>query len=298
MEKLIEFINIKKYFPIYSGVFRKVKGYVKALDGINFFIPRGTTLGIVGESGSGKTTIAYLALGLYKPTEGEIISYTNDIQAVFQNPFSSINPRMNVFSILSEPLITRKKMSREERKKYIPKLLEMVKLPSDSIYKYPHEFSGGELQRIAIARAISTSPEFIILDEPVSSLDVSVKAQILNLLKELQEKLNLTYMFISHDLSIVEFFSDIVLVLYKGKPMEMGLTEDVFSNPTHPYTIYLLETAKEVVKKEERRKEETNYVCPFYPRCSVSIEECKNKELPEKILNNKTIPHKIWCHAI
>ena len=252
---LLEVNNLKKHFPITKGFFQKVTGQVKAVEGISFNIKSGQTLGLVGESGCGKTTTGNLIMNLIKPTNGQIFFENKDIllmnkkeqkniyrdlQMIFQDPFGSLHPRMTVEKLVSEPLFIHKILSKEKIKERVLELIELVGLKSEHLKRYPHEFSGGQRQRIGIARAISLNPKLLIADEPVSALDVSIQAQVINLLIELQEKLNLSYLFISHDLSVIEHVSDDVAVMYLGKIVEYGNRHQIFNSPKHPYTQALL----------------------------------------------------------
>jgi peptide/nickel transport system ATP-binding protein/oligopeptide transport system ATP-binding protein len=253
---LLEVKNLKVYFPIHGGFMRRVVDHVRAVDDVSFSIEKGSAVGLVGESGSGKTTIGKTLVRLVEPTEGVIkyngedithlsrsqfMSYRKKIQMIFQDPFNSLNPRMKVEQIVGEALeIHFPKMNVNQRRERIAELLKLVGLLPDHMNRYPHEFSGGQRQRIGIARALAVEPEFIICDEPVSALDVSVQAQIVNLLQDLQEKLGLTYLFISHDLAVVEHLCDHVLVMNRGKLVEQGSTVDVLNHPKHEYTQKLL----------------------------------------------------------
>ncbi|MEO6786427.1 MAG: ATP-binding cassette domain-containing protein [Chthoniobacteraceae bacterium] len=253
---LLEVRNLKVYFPIRTGVFRRHTDDVKAVDDVSFSIERGTTVGLVGESGSGKTTIGRALLKLYPATAGEVLfegrdvlpmregefrPYRRRMQMIFQDPFGSLNPRLSVFQIVGEALeIHFPAMSREERRARVAELLRQVGLKPEMMERYPHEFSGGQRQRIGIARALAVKPEFIVCDEPVSALDVSVQAQIVNLLQDLQDELRLTYLFIAHDLAVVEHISDHVLVMYHGKIVESAPAEQIYENPQHDYTRKLL----------------------------------------------------------
>lgn len=302
---LVEVVNLKKYFPVKAGVLRRTIGYVKAVDDVTFKVSRGEVLGLVGESGSGKTTIAKCLLLLLKPTSGRIIfngvdvlnlkgeklkEFRRNIQAVFQNPFLSLNPRMNVRSIVAEPLTTHLKLSAQEVDEEVLRLLELVGLGEEHAYRYPHELSGGQAQRVAIARAIALNPRFIVLDEPTSALDVSVQAQILNLLNDIKQRFNLTYLFISHDLSVVQYISDRVGVMYLGKIVEEGLSETIFKSPYHPYTQALISAIPEPNPSRERLKRRVILPgeppspinpptgCRFHPRCPYTMEACSRKE--------------------
>jgi len=257
-DPLIEVKNLKVYFPLKNTkLFQKDKDYVKAVDDVSFSIQPGSTVGLVGESGSGKSTIGKTMVRLNEPTAGDIFyrdqkitgisekaffPYRKKIQMIFQDPFNSLNPRMTVAGIIGEPLeIHFPKMSRKEREERIAELLVKVGLTADVMNRYPHQFSGGQRQRIGIARALSVEPEFIICDEAVSALDVSVQAQIINLLQDIQEEFKLTYLFIAHDLAVVEHISDFVLVMNQGKLVEQATAEEIYRNPKDPYTIRLLE---------------------------------------------------------
>ena len=252
---LLEVKNLKKYFPIRSGFFSKISGHVQAVDDITFDLYEGETLGLVGESGCGKTTAGRTILKLLEPTSGSIkyndleISnlsnkkmrpYRKSMQIIFQDPYSSLNPRMTIGSMLSEALTLHNIVPKTDIQKEIGKLLDLVGLPASYASRYPHEFSGGQRQRIGIARALSVKPKLIICDEAVSALDVSIQAQIINLLKDLQNEFNLTYLFISHDLSVVEYISDRVAVMYAGQIQEIAEVKELYRNPIHPYTKALL----------------------------------------------------------
>ncbi len=299
---IISVSNLKKYFPVTKGaLLKKTVGHVKAVDGISFDIKRGETFGLVGESGCGKSTIANMLLGLLKPTAGKIcfegeditlfdkkarFKFRRNIQAVFQDPFRSLNPRKKVRQIISEPLDVHKAGSRKEIRERVVQLLELVGLSPDSLESYPHEFSGGQRQRIAIARALSLEPKVIILDEPVSALDVSIQAQILNLLIDLQKKLKLTYLIISHDLAVVEHISTNIGVMYLGSLVEQAPCEELYNHAAHPYTKALLASVPvadpENIKSVHLEGEVPSPLnppggCAFHPRCDVCESECYNK---------------------
>ncbi len=231
-------VEVKKYFRVQRGYLRETKGIVKALDGVSVEIEKGSTFGLVGESGSGKTTLGKVVLGILQPDSGEVSLGTKRLQVIFQDPYNSLDPKMKVFDIISEGLILKKELDGLRAK--TEKVLNLVKLPKSSLNKYPHEFSGGERQRIAIARAVLTQPELIICDEPVSSLDVTIQLEILKLLKDIQARFSMTYLFISHDLRVVKFMSDHIAVMREGKIVEEGPTEKIYSSPAHPYTKQLL----------------------------------------------------------
>ena len=254
-DALLKVNNLKKYFPVTKGIFQNITGHIKAVESVSFQINSGKTLGLVGESGCGKTTTGNLIMSLEKPTSGNIYFKGKDIllmnknqkkelcselQMIFQDPFGSLHPRMNVEKIISEPLRVNKIYKKNQIKDKVCEILELVGLKSDQLKRYPHQFSGGQRQRIGIARALTLRPKLLIADEPVSALDVSIQAQVLNLMIELQEKLNLSFLFISHDLSVIEHVSDEVAVMYLGKIVEYGSCSDIFSNPKHPYTKALL----------------------------------------------------------
>ncbi len=299
-DALLTVTDLVKHFPVRSGVFSRQTGAVKAVDGVSFSIPRGTTLSLVGESGSGKTTAGRALLRLIEPTAGTVVFDGMDvtaldkkelrtirkrIQLIFQDPFGSLNPRMTVYSILSEAIKAHKLHAKSQLRDRIYELLELVGLPPESADRYPHEFSGGQRQRVGIARALAVEPDLIVADEPVSALDVSIQAQILNLLRDLQEKLGLTYLFIGHDLSVIRHISDYVAVMYLGRIVEQGPVAALFDNPVHPYTKALLAAAP--VADPALRQERpllTGDVpspisppsgCTFHPRCVDCVAACK-----------------------
>jgi oligopeptide/dipeptide ABC transporter ATP-binding protein len=300
----LEAIGLKKYFPVTSGFsVSGTRGWVKAVDGVSVEVAEGATLGIVGESGSGKTTLARLFLLLERPTagalffdgkaitdfeRGDLARYRRAVQAVFQDPYSSLNPRMRVGHIVAEPLPPEDGASRAEVADRVREVLQLVGLPRESAALYPHEFSGGQRQRIAIARALVTYPKFIILDEPVSALDVSIRAQILNLLKHLQEKLGLAYVIISHDLAAARYLATRLAVMYAGKLVETGACDAVYAEPLHPYTEALLSAALPLHPSARRQRivlagEVPNPAkpppgCRFHPRCPRALSRCASEE--------------------
>ncbi|MCK6598699.1 MAG: dipeptide ABC transporter ATP-binding protein [Bdellovibrionaceae bacterium] len=301
-ELILKASNIKKFFPIKKGFFLKTVGQVKAVDDVSLEVRKGETLGLVGESGCGKSTLGRTLIRLYEPTSGEIEfeqknflklsggqlrQLRKDIQMIFQDPYASLDPRMTVGQILRQPFDIHNVGSSTERTARVKELLELVGLKASHVNRYPHEFSGGQRQRICIARAIALNPKLIICDEPVSALDVSIQAQILNLLKDLQEKLGLTYVFISHDLSVIEYFCDRVAVMYLGKIVEIGTREEIFNHPKHPYTQALLSAIPRVGEgKKQMKKSLSGEVpspinppsgCTFHPRCQFSKPECSQK---------------------
>ncbi len=319
MEKIIEINNLKKHFEVNSSFGFKTN-YVKAVDGVSFDIYEGETLGLVGESGCGKTTTGRLILRLIKPTAGEILlngkninniserqfrHIRKDIQVVFQNPYSALDPKLTIVDILSEPLAKHKIVSKYQYEKEAKRLLDMVGLSSSDMNRFPHEFSGGQRQRIGIARAIATKPKFIICDEPVSALDVSVQSQILNLLANLQKELNISYLFIAHGLNVIRHMSKRVGVMYLGKIVEIGQAEDIFNKPMHPYTKALLEAAPipdPFIKRERKILEgevpsaiSPPLGCAFHPRCEYAMDICK-KETPS--LKDYQERHTVACHLL
>ena len=321
-EKLVEVENLVTYFPIFSGVLQKKTGEVKAVDGISFFIRKGETLGLVGESGCGKTTAGRSILKLEEPTSGGVIfdgknliemegeelrRMRSQMQPIFQDPFASLNPRMNVGDIIGEPLEVHNLAKGKELRDKVNDLLEMVGLAPEMVGRYPHEFSGGQRQRIGIARALSASPSFIVCDEAVSALDVSIQGQIIKLLIKLREELNLTYLFISHDLSVVRHISDRVAVMYLGKIVEITTSDQIYSNPKHPYTISLLsavpipDPAVDRTRKRIMLKGDVPSPinppsgCPFHTRCQMAVETCSS--LDQK-LRNMGEEHWVACDQV
>ncbi len=300
---IIDIVELRKYFPVKKGAFT-MREWLKAVDGVNFSVKEGTVFSLVGESGCGKSTVARLILRLIPPTSGKIVfkskniaelkgdslrEFRKSVQIIFQDPFASLNPRMVVFDIISEPLKIHKIVKRSELKDKIVSLIGSVGLQADVLNRYPHEFSGGQRQRICIARALAVSPEVIVADEPLSALDVSIQAQILNILQELKRQSNISFFFISHELRVVQYFSDEVAVMYLGKIVEYSKADELFNNPLHPYTIELLASAPKIKpdgKKREILKGDVPspiYIppgCPFHPRCPKRFEPC-DKVVPE-----------------
>ncbi len=344
---LVDVRELKKYYPVFSGVFKRHTADVKAVDGVDLRIERGECLGLVGESGCGKTTFGKTILRLHNATSGriyfnveaerveqieellksddernrakgeelrskfdmtrfsnkELLPLRQKMQIVFQDPSNSLNPRMLVKSIIAEPLIAQKLMKRREIEKRVIELLYTVGLAKEHMLRYPHEFSGGQRQRIAIARALATNPEFLLMDEPTSALDVSVQAQILNLLKKLQEEFKLTYLFVTHHLLVVKHISNRIAVMYLGKMVELGKTDDIFDNPLHPYTKALLsaipipdpETKMEkiILSGDVPNPINPPKGCRFHPRCSYAKDICREEEpLLEDVGNG----HFVACH--
>ena len=312
---ILEVQNLKKYFPVKSG-FKKLT--LKAVDGVSFTINRGETLGLVGESGCGKTTVGRTLLQLYKPTAGKVIFEGQEVtekninemrkkmQMVFQDPYSSLNPRMTVEDIIGEPLDVHKLYtSRSERREKILSLMELVGLNAEHATRYAHEFSGGQRQRIGIARALAVNPDFIVCDEPVSALDVSIQAQIINMFEELQAKLGLSYLFIAHDLLVVQHISKRIAVMYLGKLVEIGDADEVCNSPIHPYSISLLSAVPIPDPKLERSRHRIVLEgdvpsplampegCPFRTRCKYATEKCA-KEMPP--LTDRGNGHFAACH--
>ncbi|WP_409276232.1 ABC transporter ATP-binding protein [Neobacillus sp. SCS-31] len=315
---LLEIRNLKTYYPVKGGFFKRTIGNVKAVDDISFEIKKGETLGLVGESGCGKSTAGRTILRLLKPTDGQIIfdgqDITNisgktlrdirkDMQMVFQDPYASLNPMQMVGDIIAEPIYNYTKKPKEELKREVMDLLERVGLPEDAYYKYAHEFSGGQRQRVGIARALALRPKLIIADEPVSALDVSVQSQVLNLLKDLQEEFDLTFLFIAHDLSVVKHMSDRIGVMYLGNMVEIAEKDSLYAEPLHPYTQALISAIPSPdPKKKKERIILTGDVpsplnppsgCPFHPRCPMAMEQCSVTK-PE--LKEVKPSHRVACH--
>ena len=301
---LIKVNNLRTHFPVRKGLFSKVHAHVKAVDGVSFRIKAGQTLGLVGESGCGKTTTGRTILRLIPATGGEVFFQNKpifdlprdqmrrirrDMQLIFQDPFGSLNPRMTVGNIVGEALTVHGIAKGRNRREQVALLLEKVGLSTHHMSRYPHEFSGGQRQRIGIARALALNPKFIVCDEPVSALDVSIQSQIINLLQDLQQDFHLTYLFIAHDLAVVEHISDYVAVMYLGKLVEYARAADLYSNPKHPYTMALLSAIPQpdphrssrriVLSGEVPSPMNPPSGCPYHPRCHMAIDRCK-EDLP------------------
>lgn len=305
---LLDVRDLKMHFPLTQGIIlQRVVGYVRAVDGITFSIERGQTMGLVGESGSGKTTIGRTIVRLYKPTSGQVLFGDQDlaklngealrqmrrrVQMIFQDPFASLNPRYTIGSLISEPMSVYHVGSAKEIRERTVELLRVVGLRSEYIDRYPHEFSGGQRQRIAVARALAINPEFVIADEPVSALDVSIRAQVLNLLQRLQQQFNLTYLFVSHDLSVVRHVADRIAVMYLGKIVELSDRDELYASPKHPYTKALLSAIPIPDPKIEKRRRRIILSgdlpspinipsgCRFHTRCPMAQQICREVEPP------------------
>jgi peptide/nickel transport system ATP-binding protein len=320
---LLDVRNLRKFFPIRRGVLRKVVGYVRAVDDVTFYVNQGETLSLVGESGCGKTTTSRCILRALDPTQGQVFFRAEDgntvdvaampksqlqplrrqMQMIFQDPFSSLNPRMTLLDIVGEPLLVHGEKNANKRTERVAELLNLVGLRPEYMRRYPHAFSGGQRQRIGIARALALNPRLVVADEPVSALDVSVQAQILNLMLELQEKLGLTYLFVAHDLSVVKHISERVAVMYVGRIVETAPTEEIFAAPRHPYTEALMSS---VPKPDPRLRSQRIILegevadpanppsgCYFHPRCRYATDICKEKTpIQEEI----TPRHFVSCH--
>jgi len=319
---LLEVKNLKKYFPITEGFFKRQIATIRAVDDISFFIREGETLGLVGESGCGKTTTGKVILRAYDPTDGEIILHVDGesidvsklpykelnkirkyMQMIFQDPFRSLNPRMTVKDIIGEPLLVNGIAKGKELDDRVAYLMREVGLRPEYMRRYPHAFSGGQRQRISIARALALNPKLVVCDEPVSALDVSIQAQVLNLLRDLQEEFHLTYLFISHDLGVVEHICDRVAVMYVGKIVELAKTEEIFENPKHPYTEALLSAVPKpdpnmkmkrvLLKGEVPDASNPPSGCYFHPRCNYVKDVCKEVRPELADIGNE---HYVACH--
>lgn len=316
--------DLQMYFPVRKGFFQKQVASVKAVDGVSFTVEQGRTFGLVGESGCGKTTVGRCVLRMYEPTGGQILykgkditrmspqqlrPFRHEIQVIFQDPYGSLDPRQTIRSIVLEAVIAsgRTDVKRSDRKKTVDELLTLVGLSPEMGSRYPHELSGGQRQRVGIARALACKPELIICDEPVSALDVSIQAQVVNLFKELQKKLGLTYIFIAHDLAVVRHISDVIGVMYLGKLVEVTTSDELYANPMHPYTKALLSAIPiadyEVENNRQRiilEKEIPSPInppagCPFHPRCKYATDICR-KRMPELQAHGEG--HQVACHHV
>ncbi len=321
---LLEVKHLKKYFPIQKSIFRKIAGHVRAVDDVSFFINEAETLGLVGESGCGKTTTGRCIPRLLEPTSGELLYVRNDvisdiatldkealkqvrreIQIIFQDPVSSLNPRMTVKDIVAEPLEVNGLRSKKAQTEKVAAMLNRINIPEDYMGRYPHEFSGGQRQRIGIARSLILSPRLVICDEPVSALDVSIQAQVINLLARLQKDLKLTYLFIAHDLGVIEYICNRVIVMYLGKMVEVGSTEKVYQSPKHPYTetlLYSIPMADPLLKRKEivgqgSMPDPSNPPkgCYFHTRCRYAEDICR-KDQPELLSLRDGEDRFVACH--
>ena len=321
---LLQVTGLKKHFPVHKGILKKIVGHIKAIDGISFDIKEGETVGLVGESGSGKTTTGRSIIRLHPVTEGEILfqmdgqmrnvhqlskpevkNFRRQMQMVFQNPFASLDPRMSIKHILLEPLVTHKLGCRQDQLGKVEELISMVGLSTSHLDRYPHELSGGQRQRVGIARSLALNPKLIICDEPVSALDVSVQAQVLNLLSNLQKELRLTYLLVAHDLSVVEYMSDRIIVMYAGKIVEIAKSEDLYRQPKHPYTEALISAVpRQQYNSTSKRSILPGTMpdafnlpsgCNFYDRCRYARDICQQTD-PDlaAISANKTTS--VACH--
>jgi oligopeptide transport system ATP-binding protein len=322
-EALVEVKDLRMWFPITQGIIMQRRvGEIRAVDGLNFVVRRGETLGLVGESGCGKSTTGRTILQLYRPTTGEVIfdgieltalkgealrRMRRRMQMIFQDPYASLNPRMTVGNIIGEPLEVHNLFDRKERKERVEQLLEVVGLNPYFVNRYPHEFSGGQRQRIGVARALAVQPDFIVCDEPISALDVSIQAQIINLLEDLQQKFGLTYLFIAHDLSVVRHISDRVAVMYLGKIVELTTRDELYNNPLHPYTKALLSAVPipDPMVEEKRQRiilqgdvpspANPPSGCHFRTRCSLATDICAEKDPDWRDVGHD---HWIACHKV
>lgn len=320
-QPLLQVKGLKKYFPIYKGLFRSLKGTVKAVDNLSFDLHEKETLGVVGESGCGKTTVGRSLLRLIEPTAGqaqflgkdifelgskELREFRRHMQIIFQDPYSSLNPRMTIGSIIGDALELHGIAKGDEKFEMSKELLVKVGLQASYINRYPHEFSGGQRQRIGIARAVALHPKFVVCDEAVSALDVSVQAQVINLLQDLQEEYNLSYIFIAHDLSVVKHISDRIAVMYLGRIVELSECNELYAKPLHPYTQALLSAIPHPVPRRNKdriilRGEVPNPInppkgCHFHPRCPIATDKCKQGDPPE--LREVGPNHSVSCHLV
>jgi len=321
-ETLLEIQGLKKYFPIQKGFLRRTVGYVKAVDDVSFSVKSGETLGVVGESGCGKTTMGRSLVRLYEPTDGKILLNVGDqtlsvtelnrqdmkifrrnAQIIFQDPYASLNPRMNLLETVGEPLLVNKIAHGRDLEERVKEVITQVGLRVEHLRRFPHSFSGGQRQRIGIARALVVKPRLIIADEPVSALDVSIQAQILNLMEDLQEQYNLTYIFVSHNMSVIRYISDRIAVMYAGKLVELGPKTELLAQPKHPYTEMLLAAVPRTVERLRGQRTVTPGEppdltrlpsgCVFHPRCKYAQDICKVEEPKLRALGPE---HQVSCH--
>ena len=319
---LLEIQGLKKYFPIQQGLLRRVVGHVKAVDDVSFNVSRGETLGVVGESGCGKTTLGRCLVKLYEPSAGKVLLHTPEktlsltelqgqdkrlfrtsAQIIFQDPYASLNPRMNILETVGEPLLVNGIAKGRELEERVKEVITQVGLRVEHLRRYPHSFSGGQRQRVGIARALVVHPSLVVADEPVSALDVSIQAQILNLLEDLQEKYNLTYIFVSHNMAVVRYISDRIAVMYAGKLVELGTKEEVLAHPQHPYTELLLAAVPRTVNRMQGQRTITPGEppdlgnlpkgCVFQKRCKYVKARCQQEEPALRMLSDK---HSAACH--
>ena len=319
-KSLVQVRNLKKYFPVSRQLFSTQRRYIKAVDDVSFDVFEGETLGLVGETGCGKTTVARTILQLYRPTSGQVLFdgvdlaslQENDLrkmrsrmQMIFQDPYASLNPRMTVGAIIAAPLDVHTKLDQKEKRERVQELLKLVGLNPDFVNRYPHEFSGGQRQRIGIARALALNPDLVICDEPISSLDVSIQAQVVNLLEELQNRLGLTYIFVAHDLSMVRHISDRMVVMYLGKVMELADRNEIYLNPSHPYTRALM-SAVPIPDPDKARNRKRIILkgdipsplnppqgCNFNTRCPIAVERCFKEDPDYREIKPD---HWVACH--
>ena len=318
---LLQVNDLKKYFPVRSGLFSRVSAWVKAVDDVSFHLPQGETLGLVGESGCGKTTVGRSILRLMEPTAGKVTFEGSDVlaltqkelrqarrrmQLIFQDPYSSLNPRMTIGSIVSEPLKIHKVAKGKALQEKVDQLFMRVGLRPEHQSRYPHEFSGGQRQRVGIARALALNPKFIVCDEAVSALDVSIQAQILNLLRDLQKEFHLSYLFITHDLNVVQYLADRIAVMYVGKFAEVAPAGDLFATPKHPYTQALLSAnpvpdptvppKRIILPGDVPSPLNPPSGCRFHPRCPEVMDHCKTVDPPLIQIGPPEKGHQVWCH--